>query len=711
MNQLLLVGSTIALALLVIHSWKTRGRRITLVFFISGVLYGLLREHALWLLMRHLTGGASGVKPYIPQGGMLPEIGHAHVQVAVGWVFSMYLAWTVSELILRRIPRLAGRVFMIAGLSGLFMLAICYCMETTAVAVGWWYWDLPTRSVLFGNVPTLGMEGWFSVVPDFLLPFLVIVCADARGKYLKWLWVLAFPLHILGHMAYTLWDYAYVVYHVLELLVVVPMMFSRLRMTRGEMQTPSGAGGKFAAALPAVALAIFFGVVTAAALLRGHGGEVLMTQIPMLMLCLMAWSRLPAGAVLGLSVVTLGGWLWIGPRALWALVPTAAYGFLKLLARRNEPLGLRLVLPASVIALAALSGVLNERDDARMLDYMKTWREGDRLFFEGKTEGAAEAYRQADLLRPRDIVNFHRATKSMTEIPPGNVRTSAPIFQYRMNRLVRELEELVRRDPEFYPPHRDLVLYYLLQGRLADAVQQYREIYNFRREDAAIASLFGWILLRDGNVVEAQEVLERLARRREPPVEALVNLGVIRFSQGRDDEARGLWEQARRRESDNVIARLNLERLRDPSPDRSIDARYVMRDREVADLAWWVNDLAIHGSHPSESDRLRLLVEATQMNPGLVAAHANIASIYLDRRSRFCDLPRAVWHARRAVAGARESQKALHLAKTLLLLGKALQADGKPEEARRALEEGRAKATPEAHWEFDRLLRDLKSSP
>ncbi|HUW55276.1 MAG TPA: hypothetical protein VMZ92_01475, partial [Planctomycetota bacterium] len=105
MNQLLLVSSSIALAMLVVHSWRTRGRAVTLKFFIAATAFGLLRGNAIWLLMRHLTRVAGDLKPYIPQGGLLPEIGHANIQVAVGWVFSMYLAWTVSELILRRLPR------------------------------------------------------------------------------------------------------------------------------------------------------------------------------------------------------------------------------------------------------------------------------------------------------------------------------------------------------------------------------------------------------------------------------------------------------------------------------------------------------------------------------------------------------------------------------------------------------------------------------
>jgi tetratricopeptide (TPR) repeat protein len=723
-SQFLLLGSTAALALLVVHSWKTRGRAVTLAFFIAATLYGLLRENALWLLMQHLTGGESGVKPYIPQEGFLPEIGHAHLQVAMGWVFAMYLAWTISELILRRIPRFAGRVFMIAGLSSLFMLAICWCMETAAVAVGWWYWELPTRSALFGNVNTLGMEGWFTVVPDFLLPFLVIVCSDglvgarhavpalrageSRARHgvplLKWLWALAFPLHIGGHMMAKEAPQLLWVYHALEMLVVVPMMFSKLAMARGAIRADAP---RYAAALPGAALAVFFGVITSALLMRGFGGKELMTQAPMLMLCLMAWGRVPWWLAAGISLAAAGGWAWLGPRALWALTPIAACGFLRLLGHLHEPVWLRVVPVALAAALSVVSIMARERERPQRGEFLRAWGEAERLHFEGKPAEAKAAYARADALRPDDIIDYHRVVKEMTMVPEGRVGASAARFVYRIPLIIREFEELARRDPEFYPPRRDLVLYFLLDGRLADAVKQYREIYAFRREDAKIASLYAWLLLRSGETTEAEAVLERLTQRRDPPPEALVNLGVVRFAQKRGEDAQRLWKRALEIDPGSVMARVNLERMRDASPDRSIDPRFLARDKDVADLAWWVNDLAFHAPGRTASERLRLWLEATQMKPDLVPAHANAASIYLDRSSGLYDARRAAWHAKRAVEGARESGKELDLVKTLLLLGCALAADGKPDEARRALEEGRAKAPPEAYPDFDRALREL----
>ncbi len=698
MSHVLLAGSAVALVLLAIHSWTTRGRAVTLAFFGLGLAYAILREGAVTLIMQSLTG-VPGIKPYIPQDGFLPEVGRAHLQVAVGWVFAMYLAWTISELILRRMRGdFHSRVFMIAGLSALVVEALCYCMETTAVAAGWWYWEVPTRSALFGNVNTSAMEGWFTVVPDFLLPFLVIACSEARSRW-KWLWALAFPLHVGGHMMCRWFPPFLAVYYVLELLVLVPMMTSPLRMARGGVRPAAAPGSREPSAfLPAAALAIFFGVV-AAADFAGRGGSVaLWTAAPMALLCLLAWKRAPVPAVAALSLAAAAaGWAFIGPRALWALAPTAAFAFLDLFGRLREPLALRLVPAAAVVALATFSIVLTNLDHARMSGYLDAWAEGDRLHFGGKPAEAASAYARADRLRPHRVIYFYAAAKRMTSVPTGDVRASAVIFDYRLAHVTREFEEMVRRDGEFYPIRRDLALFYLLEGRFADAVRHYREIHAVRPADASAASLFAWLLLRHGETDPAGRVLERLAARRTPPVEALVNLGVLRFHERRDDEARRLWERALERNPAG-LARRHLERMRDPSADRAIDVRYLARDRDAAGLAGWVNDFALGAPGKTESERVRLLIEAAQMDPERLEPQANLAQRYLEREGSLYDPARAVWHARAAVDIARNSRAHTDAerGRALLLLGRALLADGKPDDARRALDEGRALLPPAA---------------
>ena len=348
--MLLLAASSVALVLLVVHSWRRRGRAVTLTFFIAGMLFGIVRGNVAWLVMYSLTGHPEVTKPYLPQGGLLPAIGHASFQVAAGWVFSLYLAWTISELILRRLPRLRGRVFVLSALASLFMLLICYCMETTAVTTGWWYWTMPTRSALYGNVNKWAMRAWFSVAHDFLMPFLIIVCSTARRRRLRWLWLAAFPLHKSCHFLLAWTPLTDLVHHVMALFVVALMLFSKLRMERGEIREPGPPGRRAADVLPGAALIIFFLTLTVGNVLRDAGAENFLTLVPLLMFSLLAWRRLPVWVVLGLSVVAAGGWFWIGARALYALAPVGVYGFLALQSRLREPLWSKLATLGVAVA-------------------------------------------------------------------------------------------------------------------------------------------------------------------------------------------------------------------------------------------------------------------------------------------------------------------------------------------------------------------------
>jgi tetratricopeptide (TPR) repeat protein len=686
MSLLLPIGSGVALALLVVHSWRTRGRAVTLGFFSAALLFGILRGNAVWFIMSTFEGSSNALKPYLPQEGLLPEIGHDSLQVALGWVFALYLAWTVAELVLRRLPRFAGRVFMIAGLASLFMFGIAWCMETTAVTTGWWYWSLPTHTALFGDVNTPGMCAWFSVVPTFLMPFLVIVCAATGngGARLKWLWTLVFPVYLLAHLAYGTVPHASLIYPALILLVVGLMFTSRLRMGPGEI----GPASRLVAALPAFALVIFFGVLVAGNVVCGGGPENLMTLVPLLLLCLLAWRRVPVWAVAALSLLALGGWVWVGPRALYALAPAAAYGLLVLFERRGEPLRLKLVAPAVVVALTVWSVVNEELDTARAVRYVELWKEADRAVLANDAERAGRLYAESDGFRSSDTLVQYRVVRNMTLMSPQDPARAVQLFELRLPRVISEMEEVTRRDRKWLTPREDLARLHVLRGELPQAVAQYREMLRAQPANSAVMSMLGYLLLRTGEAEEAEHVLEQVLRLRKPPAEAMINLGVIRFRQRRDAEARKLWEEARGCRPAHPAAGWNLERLKDPTDDRRIDTIYLACAPTSA-VAPWFNDLAAYSQTMPARDKVRLLVEATQFDPLLVRAHLNLARVYLTTEGSLYDAKRALRHARRAEEGARSSKNSAELAESRLVLHDALLANGKSEEAKRVLEEGK----------------------
>lgn len=707
MVLMLLISSSVALCLLVVHSWRTRGRFVTLTFVIVVTVFGILRGNSAWLVMVSLTGRLDAEKPYHPQSALLPDIGHASIQVALGWVFSLYLAWTISELILRRLarpgeePRLVHRVFAISALSALFMCCMCYCMEVTAVTVGWWYWDACAQSMLEWS-----MRAWFSVAHDCLMPFLVIVCSTYRSR-LRWLWLLAFPIHKFFHVAQRWTSYTVLIHHVMALFMIALLLYARLRMARGEMGKSASPARRIVDVLPAVALAIFLGVLTTANLVKDAGMANLMTLVPLLMLCLLAWRPLPVWVVLGLSVVSLGGWVWVGSHALWAVVPVGVYGVLMLLERLREPRWLRASILASAVVLAVWAAAVSEADTIRAHRYLAAWREGDGLSFAGKTETAAEAYRKADRLRPEGPQAAYAMVRIIAQ--PGKDLTpqqAVRVLELRMPRLVQEFEAIIRLDPGWPPPRQDLARLHLLLGRIPDAAGQYREI--LRRQPIAdrFLAMFGYLLLREQKITEAEEVCVRASRLGRPPLEAVINLGVIRFHQGRSEEARALWEQARKVQPDHPIVRLNLERLDADVPPQTLDERYLARPI-MPHVAEWANGLAALGPGRSDFEKVQLLREALQFDPCYVTAHQNLVRVfYLPERSAFHSQVRALWHARRAVELSREARNGTELAESLLLLGRVLLAGGKSEEAAGVLREGRSKAAPALRPEFDRLLRE-----
>jgi tetratricopeptide (TPR) repeat protein len=704
-NLLLFIGSTVALVLLILHSGRTRGRFITLAFFLSAFAFGILRGNAIWLLGKLAGGTDEALMPYLPQGGFLPDIGYSSIQVAAGWVFAMYLAWTVAELILRRIPALAGRVFLIAGLASLFMVAICWCMETTAVAVGWWYWSLPTRTALFGNVNSWAMEGWFSVVPDFLIPFLVIVCSERKGDRpanrvkgtapfsLRWLWLLVFPAHILGH----LWGhllpqtFGYAVYNAMELGVVALAVFSKLRMSRGEIANRSSLAG--------VALAVFFGVEVAANVWGKVGLAGQMTLAPMLLLCLLAWGRLPAWGVAGLAAaVAAAGGAVGGARSLWALAPVGAFAFLALLDRCRERLWLKVAPVVLAAGLIAAAMVVDHADSVRMGHYRDAWVKGDALVFASKPAEAAEAYKRASEFRPRSALHLNALLDQMMAMDL-DVRGQMFLYQSRLPFMAREMEEVIRRDPEWLQPRQSLARMFLLMGRVPDAVRQYRELSRFRPGDASVSAELGYLLLRERDLDGAEKALVDATRPAKASPAALVDLGVVRFLRGREDEARRLWERALQHSPGMSLARLNIDRIKTPST--GVDMRFLAQPDAVKGLAPWANAFAAVG-RLSAAEKRRVYLEASQYDPDYLPPQINLAASYLNKdEAGMYDAERALWHARRANELSKTLEDRARRAQALLFLGRALLANGKPAEAREAFNQGRSIAPDELIPKFD----------
>lgn len=200
MHLLLILPSSILLILLFLHSWRYRGRRVTLVFFVTCFIFGIIRGNTIHYIITSYLKGES--LPYLFVQPMV-RIANASLQECIGWIFALYLSWSTVEWVLAR--QSGGKkigLFRLIGLSGILMGCVAYAVEAVAAGVKWWVWVFPIKNAFFADVPFAGIIAWISVAVDFLLPFLLIRYGVIRGKWIIPIFLL-FPFHMLTHLKFT----------------------------------------------------------------------------------------------------------------------------------------------------------------------------------------------------------------------------------------------------------------------------------------------------------------------------------------------------------------------------------------------------------------------------------------------------------------------------------------------------------------------------
>lgn len=86
------ISSSIALGLLIGHSYFFRGRRITLNFFIFAFI---------WAFLKNPPQPNSYLKAYEFLSQDMPVIFFFFTET-IGWIFTLYISWCIAERILQR---------------------------------------------------------------------------------------------------------------------------------------------------------------------------------------------------------------------------------------------------------------------------------------------------------------------------------------------------------------------------------------------------------------------------------------------------------------------------------------------------------------------------------------------------------------------------------------------------------------------------------
>lgn len=185
------IATLLVLFLIIRDSLKTFGKNKTIAFFISGIIYSILRANFISFTM-HLRHNVEPTLPYEIHFPIIKILGTTPVEIS-GWLIVSYLSFRVSSFLLK-----GYTIFHKVMLSALFISACSFAIETTAIEADWWRWKVILGNSIFGRVPTMGIIDWAFVGFEFLLPFILFI--NKTPNFLKFLSLLIFPAHILLHL-------------------------------------------------------------------------------------------------------------------------------------------------------------------------------------------------------------------------------------------------------------------------------------------------------------------------------------------------------------------------------------------------------------------------------------------------------------------------------------------------------------------------------
>jgi len=207
------------------------------------------------------------------------------------------------------------------------------------------------------------------------------------------------------------------------------------------------------------------------------------------------------------------------------------------------------------------------------------------------------------------------------------------IWTYQRNIVWKDAVSLwsdnVQKTPNKAGPRNGLGLALFEQGRIEEAIFQYREALRIKSDDAEIHNNLGVALEKRGNIKKAIIHYSQAIRIRPDYAEALNNLGVALARQGKDKEAIYRYSQALRINPDYAEAHnnLGLVLVRQGRLKEAI-VHYSQALRMKADYAEGHYDLgvALEGLRRF-NEAFHHYSEALRIKPAYGEAHINLGNI------------------------------------------------------------------------------------
>jgi tetratricopeptide (TPR) repeat protein len=174
--------------------------------------------------------------------------------------------------------------------------------------------------------------------------------------------------------------------------------------------------------------------------------------------------------------------------------------------------------------------------------------EAQFLIERGKKEEAFDLYTQALKENPGNFDLLH-----------GRAMVAEPLN--RLDVLEKDLKEILAKDPN---NHQALnALGYTLADRTdryQEALELIKKAVELKPGDPFYIDSLGWVYYRLGQLDKAVDYLRQAVVIR-PDVELLTHLGEVLWQQGKHDEAKQVWQQAKQKEANNKLLNDTMRRF------------------------------------------------------------------------------------------------------------------------------------------------------
>lgn len=320
----------IGISLCGIHCLHRWGRRMTFNFFFFAFLVSIIKEGPM------MIDGVLMKNPTMPYEFITtaPFSVMNNIMAILGWVFTCYLGWDVAHRIAQRKKIVRDNLFLIVLLSGMVTASIGYCVEATAMGLGWWRWTVPDQRLtdILVGVPLIVFETWAHFPTQYLiLPFALIECSRFRNHPAKGMFFFIPFIHSITTALRP--DLIRIVTEYIALSAMLLLSFLgpvRFLYPQDVQKTVNKKQAAWIGVIPVVILVSFMVTLAWIDLFLIGRGELLVPLLPLSVLLSCACRKIPLLVILvGVGI----GAVIFGEAMIPALIPPVVLGLFAILAK------------------------------------------------------------------------------------------------------------------------------------------------------------------------------------------------------------------------------------------------------------------------------------------------------------------------------------------------------------------------------------------